>query len=121
MSALSRREFLRLLAMASAAGLALDGPAAAAASASGSAANATDARFYDLPGFGNVSLLHFTDSQAQLLPVRAVGLVLYLSLLPEHLLEDLLLRQLILRVPQVTEDQLLTTRLHQVSVHLLRG
>ena len=69
MSALSRREFLRLLAMASAAGLALDGPAAAAASASGSAAHAADARFYDLPSFGNVSLLHFTDSHAQLLPV----------------------------------------------------
>jgi len=72
MSALSRREFLRLLAMASAAGLALNGPAAAAASASGSAAhaaNAADARFYDLPSFGNVSLLHFTDSHAQLLPV----------------------------------------------------
>ncbi len=53
---LSRREFLRLLAAASAAGLALDGRAQ------------EGARLYDLPRFGNVRLLHFTDCHAQLLP-----------------------------------------------------
>ncbi len=53
---LSRREFLRVLALASAAGLPL-------------AAGAQQRRsFYDLPRFGNVSLLHFTDCHAQLLP-----------------------------------------------------
>ena len=55
---LSRREFLQALAAAAAAGL----PLAARAQAAGEA-------FYDLPVFGNVSLLHFTDCHAQLLPV----------------------------------------------------
>jgi sulfur-oxidizing protein SoxB len=55
----NRREFLHVLATASAAGLALDAPAVAAKSA--------DA-FYRLPRFGNVHLLHFTDCHAQLLP-----------------------------------------------------
>lgn len=53
---LSRREFLRLLALASAAGL----PLAAGAQ--------QRSAFYDLPRFGNVSLLHFTDCHAQLMP-----------------------------------------------------
>ena len=57
---MQRREFLRLLALASAAGAALR-PGA-------SAARATDA-LYELPPFGNASLLHMTDSHAQLLPV----------------------------------------------------
>jgi len=55
---LSRREFLQALAAAAAAGL----PLAARPQAAGEA-------FYDLPVFGNVSLLHFTDCHAQLLPV----------------------------------------------------
>jgi len=55
-----RREFLRLLALAAAAGASLR-PAA-------SAAQAADA-LYDLPPFGNLSLLHMTDAHAQLLPV----------------------------------------------------
>jgi sulfur-oxidizing protein SoxB len=53
---LSRREFLRLLALASAAGLPLGGGAAQRRG------------FYDLPRFGNISLLHFTDCHAQLMP-----------------------------------------------------
>ena len=52
---LSRREFLQALAAAAAAGLPL-------------AARPQDETFYDLPPFGNVSLLHFTDCHAQLLP-----------------------------------------------------
>jgi len=54
---LSRREFLQALAAAAAAGLPLGSRAAG------------DEKFYDLPRFGNVSLLHFTDCHAQLLPV----------------------------------------------------
>ena len=57
---MSRREFLEVLAVAGASGMALDTPRALAAS--------SDAGFYDLPKFGNVSLMHFTDCHAQLLP-----------------------------------------------------
>jgi sulfur-oxidizing protein SoxB len=62
---LDRREFLQLLACASAAGLTLDHRAALGAEADASIAR----HFYDLPAFGNVSLLHFTDCHAQLLPI----------------------------------------------------
>ena len=58
MSSLSRREFLRLLAIASAGGLALDSKAALAQKGG----------LYDLPAFGNARLLHFTDCHAQLMP-----------------------------------------------------
>jgi sulfur-oxidizing protein SoxB len=54
----TRREFLRVLAAASAAGFALDARAGHAAAA-----------LYDPPKFGNVSLLHFTDCHAQLKPI----------------------------------------------------
>jgi sulfur-oxidizing protein SoxB len=57
----NRREFLQVLAAASAAGLAVDGRDALAAKG--------DDRLYALPSFGNVSLLHFTDCHAQLLPI----------------------------------------------------
>jgi sulfur-oxidizing protein SoxB len=57
----NRREFLELLAAAAAAGLALD---ARQVLAQGSA----DA-LYHVPRFGNVSLLHITDTHAQLLPI----------------------------------------------------
>ncbi len=60
---IDRREFLRLLAAASAAGLSL--PAGAAGPGSARAES-----FYDVAPFGNVSLLHFTDCHAQLLPVH---------------------------------------------------
>jgi sulfur-oxidizing protein SoxB len=64
MPSISRREFLQALAAASAAGLALDARDLLAAP-DGTAAD----RFFDLPRFGNVHLLHFTDCHAQLLPV----------------------------------------------------
>ena len=56
-----RREFLQLLAVAAAGGMALDGKRSSAAAQAGG--------HYDIPRFGNVSLLHFTDCHAQLLPV----------------------------------------------------
>ncbi len=58
---MSRRDFLQALATAAAAGLPLQGCVTA-----GPRAEA----MYDLPRFGNVSLLHFTDCHAQLLPVH---------------------------------------------------
>ncbi len=61
MSQLSRREFLQVMAAASAAGLAVDAPSALAQTTKG---------FYDLPRFGNVHFLHFTDCHAQLLPIH---------------------------------------------------
>ena len=57
---MTRREFLEVLAVAGASGMALDTPRALSASG--------DAGFYDLPKFGNVPLMHFTDCHAQLLP-----------------------------------------------------
>jgi sulfur-oxidizing protein SoxB len=60
---LSRREFMQMLAAASAAGMALDHRDALAATAGASE------RLYDVPSFGNVSFLHFTDCHAQLTPV----------------------------------------------------
>ena len=56
---MQRREFLQLLAAAAAAGAAFR-PGESAAQAAGA--------LYDVPRFGNVSLLHITDTHAQLLP-----------------------------------------------------
>ncbi len=58
---MNRREFLEVLAVAAAGGLALDSQPVLA--------QRDGAAFYELPSFGNVSLLHFTDCHAQLLPV----------------------------------------------------
>lgn len=59
---ISRREFLQMLAIASAAGVHLPGMAKTASS------NPMGA-MYDIPKFGNVSLMHFTDCHAQLMPI----------------------------------------------------
>ncbi len=58
---MDRREFLNVLAVAAAGGLPLG-----AADAQGAQSNA---RLYDLPRFGNVHFLHYTDCHAQLLPI----------------------------------------------------
>jgi sulfur-oxidizing protein SoxB len=61
---LARREFLQVLAAAAAAGLPLADRAVLAAQAGAAE------RLYELPPFGNVSLMHFTDCHAQLLPIH---------------------------------------------------
>ncbi|MCL4185602.1 MAG: thiosulfohydrolase SoxB, partial [Burkholderiaceae bacterium] len=63
---MDRREFLQVLATASAAGLSLQGCASTGGPATGAGADA----LYDIARFGNVSLLHFTDCHAQLLPLH---------------------------------------------------
>jgi len=57
---MQRREFLNTLAVGAAGGLVLESNFSKAAQAA--------ERYYDLPAFGNVHLLHFTDSHAQLTP-----------------------------------------------------
>jgi S-sulfosulfanyl-L-cysteine sulfohydrolase len=54
---MNRREFVQLMAFAAAAGLPIDQLAAQPGQ-----------QLYEIPRFGNVSLLHFTDCHAQLLP-----------------------------------------------------
>lgn len=58
---INRREFLQTLAVASAGGLGL--------SSNFAIAQDSAKKFYELPKFGNVHLLHFTDCHAQLLPI----------------------------------------------------
>ncbi len=65
MSQLSRREFLQVLAVASAGGLALDSQPVRAA---GAPSAGTVSGLYELPRFGNVHFLHMTDCHAQLVP-----------------------------------------------------
>ena len=62
MSSISRREFLHLLAVASASGFALEHRDAFAA-------DGKPGKAYDLPRFGNVHFLHMTDCHAQLQPI----------------------------------------------------
>ncbi len=82
---MNRREFLQLLAVAAAGGMPL------------AAAHGQAQRFYDLPRFGNVHFLHFTDCHAQLMPVYFrepnVNLgIAGMSGRPPHLVGEALLR-----------------------------
>ncbi|MGD8476314.1 MAG: thiosulfohydrolase SoxB [Burkholderiales bacterium] len=63
---MNRREFLQLLAAGAACGMSIDSPRVLA----GNANAFDDRRLYDIAPFGNVSLLHFTDCHAQLLPLH---------------------------------------------------
>jgi sulfur-oxidizing protein SoxB len=60
---MNRREFLQVLAAGAAAGMPLASERVLAQADAGAAA-------YDVPRFGNVSLLHFTDCHAQLVPAH---------------------------------------------------
>lgn len=87
---MNRREFLQVLAVAGAGGMAFPGGDAQAAQAA--------ARLYDVPRFGNVHLLHFTDCHAQLRPVHFrepnvnLGVAEWAGK-PPHLVGDAFLRQ----------------------------
>ena len=88
---MNRREFLQVLGAAAACGLPL-------AQFSGGAQAQGAAHFYDLPNFGNLHFLHFTDCHAQLLPVwfrePNVNLgVAGMANRPPHLVGEALLRQ----------------------------
>ncbi len=60
---ISRREFIQMLAVASAAGVVLPGCDTKKKD------SISPKSMYDIPKFGNVSFLHFTDCHAQLLPI----------------------------------------------------
>jgi len=73
---MSRREFMQMLAVASASGFNLtacdsgsQGKDGAISNTTGIKAQKAPANMYEVPAFGNVSLLHYTDCHAQLLPV----------------------------------------------------
>jgi len=89
---LNRREFLQVLAVASAGGFALTGNDALAATPGASE------KLYDVPRFGNVSFLHITDCHAQLKPIYFrepnVNLGIGAALgRPPHLVGEALLKQ----------------------------
>ncbi|MFA5912933.1 MAG: thiosulfohydrolase SoxB [Burkholderiales bacterium] len=87
---MNRREFLHVLGAAAACGLPL-------AQFSGRAQAQNASRFYELPGFGNVHVLHFTDCHAQLLPLwfREPNVNIGIAAMagkPPHLVGEALLR-----------------------------
>lgn len=86
---MNRREFLQVLAIAGAGGMTFPSQDAQAAQSAQA--------MYDLPRFGNVHLLHFTDCHAQLRPVHFrepnvnLGIGAYAGK-PPHLVGEALLR-----------------------------
>ena len=89
---MERREFMQVLAVAAVAGAPLAARDVLAQSADAAA------RIYDLPRFGNVHFLHFTDCHAQLLPIYfrepSVNLGIGDALgRPPHLVGEHLLKQ----------------------------
>ncbi|MDO8703053.1 MAG: thiosulfohydrolase SoxB [Undibacterium sp.] len=89
---ISRREFMQVLAIASAGGMAISHKDVLAAKPG------MNERLYDLPAFGNVSFMHFTDCHAQLMPLYFrepsvnLGVAGALGKAP-HLVGDALLKQ----------------------------
>ncbi len=89
---IGRREFVHMLAIASAGGMALEHRGALAAEPGAAE------RLYDAPRFGNVSFLHFTDCHAQLMPIEFREPSVNLGLgeatgRPPHLVGEQLLKQ----------------------------
>jgi sulfur-oxidizing protein SoxB len=87
---MNRREFLQVLAVAGAGGMTFPGGDAQAAQAA--------QKLYDVPRFGNVHLLHFTDCHAQLRPVHFREPSMNLGVAewagrPPHLVGDAFLRE----------------------------
>lgn len=87
---MNRREFLQVLAVAGAGGMTFPGGDAQAAQAA--------QQLYDVPRFGNVHLLHFTDCHAQLRPVHFREPSMNLGVAewagrPQHLVGDAFLRE----------------------------
>lgn len=87
---MNRREFVQVMAIAAAGGMMLDAKDVLAAPSAG--------KLYDVPRFGNVHFLHFTDCHAQLLPIYFrepsvnIGVGDALGRIP-HLVGDKLLKQ----------------------------
>lgn len=87
---MNRREFVQVMAIAAAGGMMLDAKGVLAAPSAG--------KLYDVPRFGNVHFLHFTDCHAQLLPIYFrepsvnIGVGEALGRIP-HLVGDKLLKQ----------------------------
>jgi len=67
---ISRREFLQMLAVASASGISLSAcDSDAPATSTGVASSPGPTEPYEILPYGNVSLMHYTDCHAQLLPI----------------------------------------------------
>lgn len=66
---ISRREFMQMLAVAGAAGFNLNASAGTKGSGKDFSTRKAPSDLYEAPAYGNVSLLHYTDCHAQLMPV----------------------------------------------------
>ncbi len=102
----SRREFMQVLAVASAGGMALNHKDVLAGKPG------AGQKMYELPTFGNVSFLHFTDCHAQLMPIHfrepSVNLGVAAAVgQPPHLVGEALLKHFNIR-PGTTEAHAFT-------------
>ena len=88
--AMNRREFMQVMGIAAASGMMINSKSAFAAPSAD--------KLYDIPRFGNVHFLHFTDCHAQLLPIYFrepnvnIGIGEAYGRLP-HIVGDKLLKQ----------------------------
>jgi len=114
---MDRREFLQVLAVAAAAGMPV-------ASREALAAAPASAKMYEVPRFGNVHLLHFTDCHAQLLPIyfREPSVNLGVGAAkgqPPHLVGEYLLKHY--KIPAGTADAHALTYLDYVEAAKVYG
>ncbi len=116
---MNRRDFLEVLAAAAAAGMPLAARDVLAQPDAGQ-------RLYDVPRFGNVSVLHFTDCHAQLKPVRfrepSVNIGVGDALgKPPHLVGEALLKRFGIRPGTRRGARLHVSRLRAGGAHLRQG